>query len=357
VTTTPRLILVSGFLGAGKTTLLMRAAELLRKKGTSVALITNDQDQGLVDTHFSESNRIPTGEVAGGCFCCRFSDLMHAAEKLARFQPEIIFAEPVGSCVDLSATILQPLKAYYSRVYSIAPLTVLLDPSAASQVFSGQSDESVRYLYQKQIAEADILCATKMDQFATPPSLPVPVDFQLSAFSGQGVAEWLNEVRNRLRVVGTQVLDVDYQQYAEAEAALGWVNVQARVDLRQPQSPANVVIPLMREISERLSNAGIGLAHLKAFDGCSAGFVKVSLCRYGDELVPDGHLTGVEDLQHQIVINLRAIGAPTELQQIVQQAMAKVGGKVVMHHSGAFRPAPPKPEHRFLKAVDQQTRS
>ena len=49
---TPRLILVGGFLGAGKTTLLVRAAELLRKEGLSVALITNDQDQGLVDTLF-----------------------------------------------------------------------------------------------------------------------------------------------------------------------------------------------------------------------------------------------------------------------------------------------------------------
>ena len=352
--TAPRLILVSGFLGAGKTTFLVRAADLLRKEGVSAALITNDQDQGLVDTQFSESYRVPTGEVAGGCFCCRFSELLHAAEKLARSQPEIIFAEPVGSCVDLSATILQPLKAYYSGVYSIAPLTVLVDPNTALQVFSGQADESVRYLYQKQIAEADILCVTKMDQFATSPSLPVPVDFRLSAFSGQGVAEWLDEVRNGSRKVGAHLLDVNYQQYAEAEAALGWVNVQAHIDLRQPQSPANVVFPLMQEISERLSNADIGLAHLKAFDRCSAGFVKMSLCRYGDELVPDGHLTAAEDLQHEIVINLRAIGAPTELEQIVRQTISKIDGKVVVRHSGAFRPAPPKPEHRFLQVVNNR---
>lgn len=344
---------MSGFLGAGKTTLLVRVAESLRKEGVSVALITNDQDQGLVDTQFSESNRIPTGEVAGGCFCCRFSDLVRAAEKLARFEPEIIFAEPVGSCVDLSATILQPLKAYYSGVYSIAPLTVLVDPNTALQVFSGHADESVRYLYQKQIAEADILCMTKMDQFPTPPSLPVPVDFQLSAFSGRGVAEWLSQVRNGLQLAGAHVLDVNYQQYAEAEAALGWVNVQARIDLRQPQAPANVVLPLMREIGERLSSAGIRLAHLKAFDRCGTGFLKVSLCRYGDELMPDGELNAPAGLQHQIVINLRAIGAPTELEGVVQQAIAKVDGTVVVHHSGAFRPAPPKPEHRFLMVVDK----
>jgi Ni2+-binding GTPase involved in maturation of urease and hydrogenase len=348
---TPRLILVGGFLGAGKTTLLVRAAELLRKEGLSVALITNDQDQGLVDTLFGESNRIPTGEVAGGCFCCRFSDFMSAAEKLARYQPDIIFAEPVGSCVDLSATILQPLKAYHSSEYSVAPLTVLVDPHMATRVFGGQANASVDYLYRKQIAEADILCVTKVDQFAALPALPMPIDFQLSAVSGQGVSEWLDEVRNGSREVGKRLLEVNYQQYAEAEAALGWVNVQARVVMRRAETPMNVVLALMRSVSERLSGAEIGLAHLKAFDQCHGGFVKVSLCRYEDELRPEGNPTAPAEFEHQIVVNLRAIGEPKQLEAIIQDAIAKLDGNVVIHHAGAFRPAPPKPEYRFSQVV------
>ena len=68
----PALILVSGFLGSGKTTLIVRASDLLRRRGVRVAVITNDQDGGLVDTQVTQARAIPTREVAGGCFCCRF---------------------------------------------------------------------------------------------------------------------------------------------------------------------------------------------------------------------------------------------------------------------------------------------
>src|SRR5438128_6554186 len=97
----PTFVLIGGFLGAGKTTLIMRAAALLSRQGTRVAVITNDQDVGLVDTMLSNARDFATREVAGGCFCCRFSDLLEAADQLLAYRPDVIFAEPVGSCVDI----------------------------------------------------------------------------------------------------------------------------------------------------------------------------------------------------------------------------------------------------------------
>ena len=102
----PIFALVGGFLGSGKTTLILRAAALLREQGLRVAVITNDQDSGLVDTKLSEAQELRTGEVAGGCFCCRFSELLDAAEQLTAFRPDVIFAEPVGSCVDIYCALL-----------------------------------------------------------------------------------------------------------------------------------------------------------------------------------------------------------------------------------------------------------
>ena len=347
----PKLILVSGFLGAGKTTLIVRAAELLRSQGVRVGVITNDQDNGLVDTRFSEASGLPTGEVAGGCFCCRFSDLIDAARALRRYAPEVIFAEPVGSCVDLSATILQPLKAHYRAEFEPAPLTVLVDPEMAARVFAGEADDDVSFLFRKQLVEADLICLTKIDRRGACPELPVPVDFQLSARTGQGIAEWLDEARSGSRVVGARLLDVDYGRYAEAEAALGWVNVQVDVALRQPLSPALLAGPLIEAIEASLSHAAIGIAHLKVFDRCAAGFLKVSICHNGDEPQPDGDLVASPDRRHELVINLRAVGDPAELLAIVQRALGEIDGALVVRHSGAFRPSPPKPEHRFAEAV------
>ena len=78
------VILIGGFLGAGKTTLVAQAAQRLVQRGQRVGLITNDQAANLVDTAILEAAGSPVCEVSGGCFCCRFEDLLSAMEKLMR---------------------------------------------------------------------------------------------------------------------------------------------------------------------------------------------------------------------------------------------------------------------------------
>src|SRR5215467_8142623 len=115
------LVPVGGFLGAGKTTLIIAASRLLRDRGLRPAAIFNDQGADLVDTRYAAAQGIDAGQVAGGCFCCRFSDLVDAAERLRAHSPDVIFAEAVGSCTDISATTLQPLKRLYADRYRVAP--------------------------------------------------------------------------------------------------------------------------------------------------------------------------------------------------------------------------------------------
>jgi G3E family GTPase len=76
MTEKPWIVLVGGFLGAGKTTLLLAAARELERRGLRSALILNDQGEALVDAEFSDLHGFQSGEVTGGCFCCRFSDLL-----------------------------------------------------------------------------------------------------------------------------------------------------------------------------------------------------------------------------------------------------------------------------------------
>ena len=105
------LILVGGFLGAGKTSLLWEVAKRLNEKGRKVGLITNDQASELVDTSFLETNNDIVEEVSGSCFCCNFGGFANAIAHLQEANnSDIILAEPVGSCTDLSATIMQTLK-------------------------------------------------------------------------------------------------------------------------------------------------------------------------------------------------------------------------------------------------------
>src|SRR6516162_1759160 len=99
-----RFVMLGGFLGAGKTTTLARLARHYLARGQRIGLVTNDQAADLVDTHNLRAQGFPVEEVAGACFCCRFDDLVNRVGALESAQrPDLILAEPVGSCTDLVA--------------------------------------------------------------------------------------------------------------------------------------------------------------------------------------------------------------------------------------------------------------
>jgi G3E family GTPase len=161
----PTVILVGGFLGAGKTTLLATAAERLGAQGKRVALVTNDQAANLVDTAVLKERDLPVDEVSGGCFCCKFDDLIGVMDHLVGAeQPDVLLGEPVGSCTDLSATVMQPMKALLRERYRLAPLSVLVDPERVRGllVISPATTalpicpDNVLYIYRKQLEEADL---------------------------------------------------------------------------------------------------------------------------------------------------------------------------------------------------------
>ncbi len=344
---TPILLFVGGFLGAGKTTLISRAAEILERRGMRVAVITNDQDSGSVDARFVAAQGLQSREIAGGCFCCRFSDLLDAADRFRDYAPHVIFAEPVGSCIDLSATILQPLKADYREAYRLAPLTVLIDPLLAEQAYCGGLEAEREYLLRQQVSEADLVCATKRDVYPDSSHSPVPIDFHLSGRTGEGVEDWLDEVLGMRRVAGARLLEVEYGRYAEAEAALGWLNLHADVELDEPLSPGAFAGPLFDELDRDFTERRIAIAHLKMFDRTTTGYIKATICTNGDEPRPEGDLTAEPARQHEFAINVRALGEPEDLREIVHRVLAGVKGSIAIRHLGAFRPPPPKPEQRF----------
>src|SRR5580693_9050076 len=125
-----RFIMVGGFLGAGKTTTLARLARFYQGRGQKVGLVTNDQAQNLVDTTSLRSQGFPVEEVPGACFCCRFDELVGRVGALESHErPDVVLAEPVGSCTDLVATVVQPLKDLHGNRFEVAPYPVLFKPS------------------------------------------------------------------------------------------------------------------------------------------------------------------------------------------------------------------------------------
>ena len=94
--------------------MILAAVRLLELRGLRCAVILNDQGNELVDMRHAEVHGMFSREVTGGCFCCRFSALTTVIEELGKTLPDVIFAEPAGSCTDISATVPGPLREEFN---------------------------------------------------------------------------------------------------------------------------------------------------------------------------------------------------------------------------------------------------
>ena len=368
-TKTARYIMIGGFLGAGKTTAVLRLAERLKAEGLRVGLITNDQSSGLVDTTILRSHGFAVEEIAGGCFCCRFDSLNEAAERLTEeARPDVFIAEPVGSCTDLVATVSYPLRRIYGERFTIAPLSVMLDPLRAARVLGlgeGRSfSKKVVYVYEKQLEEADLIVINKIDSIddelraalvsALESRYPQAELLLCSAKEGIGLDVWFEGLMRDAAEERTP-MPLDYKVYAEGEALLGWLNLTAKVEHSEGFDANRLLLWVAEQLRAELDAKGVELAHLKmTLDSAEAGgqLAALSLTR-GDEL-SDLRESLLDTLQTgQLILNLRAEADPNWLHQLClgvleRGATHQPGLSFEVEHEEHFRPSPPTPTHRVM---------
>lgn len=361
-----RYLMIGGFLGAGKTTAVAAVARHLAESGKRVGLITNDQGRELVDTQMLRSRGFATEEIAGGCFCCKFNSLVDAAARLdADAAPEIFIAEPVGSCTDLVATVTYPLRRIYGDRFSIAPLSVLVDPMRARRILGLESgtgfSDKVVYIYRKQLEEADLIIISKRDlldetaeaelRAALEREFPEARVLSVSARTGAGMEEWFSILESEDQV-REGAMEIDYDTYAEGEALLGWLNATIEVKCSDEIDTTPLLQQLAREIQQRLVAAGAEVAHLKMTlspDNAFAGEVAVvNLVR--NDFSPEMGQELDEPVEGgQIILNLRAEGDPEQLEAFVRESIAAVATpecRLSLEHLERFRPGRPVPTHR-----------
>lgn len=363
-----RYVMIGGFLGAGKTTLVAKLARQLSAQGLKVGLITNDQGAELVDTAMLRSNGFATEEIPGGCFCCRFNSLVDAANKLSESaRPDVFIAEPVGSCTDLVATVTYPLRRMYGDNFSIAPLSVLVDPIRARRILGldegGRFSEKVLYIYRKQLEEADLVVINKTDlldearlaelKARLEEEFPKAGVLSLSARDGRGLDEWFSAIATAEQPTG-DAMDVDYEVYADGEALLGWLNCAVALSSTVEFDGNLLLDAIAGAAQQRLNKAGAEIAHLKMTlspDDGLGDIAVINLVR--NDVVPELSLELPEPVKGgQLIINCRAEIDPEALLDAVQQALKQSAAKfpgleMTLEHSEHFRPGKPRPTHRL----------
>jgi Ni2+-binding GTPase involved in maturation of urease and hydrogenase len=363
-----RFVLVGGFLGAGKTTLIGELARRYVAAGKRVGIITNDQAADLVDTQNLRSQGFDVGEVAGACFCCSFNDLVATADRLiADEAPDVLLAEPVGSCTDLVATVVLPLQQLLGDRFELAPFGVLLKPSHGLRVLAGRSSSArsgfspqAEYIFHKQLEEADYLMIGRADQLSEEDvavlkeklsefAQGVPV-IAVSPRRGDGVEQVLGYIESPMKP-GRRLLEIDYDTYAEGEAELGWVNLSANlVGGDTPVNLDSLARELVGSIATGIDESDGHIAHLKVsvMGGDAQAVANVVSNDSGVDvgLSANRSVTGTI----QVIVNARVAIDPIVLEAVCQRCVETMAEnhslRVDSIHAHSLRPGRPVPTHR-----------
>lgn len=357
-----RFIALGGFLGSGKTTTIVRAAQELSSRGEVVAVVTNDQGADLVDTATVRDAAGPaSGEVVGGCFCCRFDDLVEVVEGLLEeHRPTVVLAEAVGSCTDLQSTVVRPLRALLGDPLEVAPLVVLVDPARYRELrggfgADGRDATDLVHLYHHQLAEADVIALNKTDALPDAERDHLLTDLRrrfprtrvvaCAAATGAGIEDlldvWWGGPPGRSRP-----FTLDYGRYGAAEAELAWTNQVFEISGRFTADAW--LDAFFAGFTGVLGAAPVG--HVKVRVATARGCAKGSLVATGTPMRRDA---GDPEwtTRATALVNARVATTPAALDALVLAGVAAADAACSSRsercRGEVFRPGAPVPVHRM----------
>lgn len=358
-----KLLIVGGFLASGKTTAIYGAAQQLTAMGRRVGVLTNDQGKQQVDTGFIRNRGIPNEEVAGSCFCCNFNAMAAGIQNLqASGQPDIIFAESVGSCTDLAATIINPLLTLQSDNYDIV-LSVFADIRLLVAFLKDEQPvfyENVSYIFQKQLDEADIIIANKADILSAKElneaksivsaAFPDKTILYQNSLSKEEILNWLEVCDDYCNTTLRTTLDIDYDRYGAGEAELVWLDEELGI-ITQDNSAVETALLLANTIYNKIKSRNYPIGHLKFLLDNGQQQTKISFSSFHET-------TGVDTNNIEasarvvLLINARVQTIPNVLREIVSDAIVETenttASKITEYAVSAFQPGYPRPTYRVL---------
>lgn len=360
----PQIHLVGGFLGSGKTTAIAMACKLLADRKLTAGVITNDQGKYLVDTAFFDLNKIPAVQVANGCFCCNYDDLTARMDQLVRaVQPDVIFAESVGSCADIVATVIKPLHELEQASGGKATLTVFADTRLLSMWLDGQDlpfSEDVMYVFGKQLEEAGLLVLNKRDLVSPDralrameiirdrfPGKPIRLQNSLDPFQVETWIDELNALQTRPGVMKS--LSIDYTRYASGEAVLGWLDAHLAFQSPNRRDFRPLILDWISSLVQEFRSRHFGIGHLKFIFHAGKSDNKVSITS-GDSVGWRAQVPEMHAKELKVLVNARVEADPSVVRELVinaaQTSSLKGGVQLEELDAQAFRPGFPKPKRR-----------
>ncbi len=348
-----RILVLGGFLGSGKTTAVIALAKKFSEKGYRVAAVTNDHGDINFDAKTIRSASIEAREISEGCLSCRFNDFLYAADDiLEKTAPDILLAEPVGTCLNLPRGVLLPLCRYTRERYETGPLSVLVDPFRLKNL-DREFDPSVRYLFEQQVAEGDIVVLNKADlltatdmkeiQREIGEKYPSAEIFVISALKEDGIERWADYLSETLWDQNTERNRADYDKYRLAESKLGYVDAAVGWERSEKLDEVAFARGVIALLQSRLRECEIPVAHIKIAVASNGRGTRVNWTG-GEEA--DWHEYEPEpEWENRLSSTIRVQGDPEQVENIFSSTVRDVAEvqklNIEIESLHAFRPSPP----------------
>ena len=359
------IAIIGGFLGSGKTTVILELAKKYIKDGYRVGIVANDQGSQLVDKEYLISQGLDVLSVEGGCFCCRFGDLMdRVVEHGKKNVADILLLEPVGSCTDLVSTVFRPflnnrnkMLPVFNDKFILAPLAVMADPKRVKLLMQCDAEPKfnteVTYLFSKQLEEANIILLNKCDTI-TEVEKDMLIGYLSKKYKGvdvRGISASIGTGIDGLKVTLLMQaftdrgrIDVDYGIYGAAEAKMGWFNTGIFAQYEKPVDFNFLMQRYMDDVRKEFIEKGCSIAHMKCYAVAEGDHFKASITDNFEEISVNS-LMANDHSEANIIINARVISDAGLLKRICEKHIVDVFGVSDMD-TNCFSPGFPKPAYR-----------
>jgi hypothetical protein len=211
--------------------------------------------------------------VVNGCFCCNYNDFDDRIQSLIETNnTEVIFAESVGSCTDIVATVLKPLLRL--RPDAQTTVSTFTDARLLRMILTGTSnsfDESVNYIYGKQLEEAGMIIVNKIDLVIVEELKEIKqlmdekygdrILLYQNSLDEDNIYTWLLTL-DEYHADIMKSLKIDYDVYAKGEAKLAWFDQE--LEVYAPESDTLTVIEdLINRVYKKVTEKQFAIGHLK----------------------------------------------------------------------------------------------
>jgi G3E family GTPase len=358
-----RFLVLGGYLGAGKTTLAVNLARTLREKNDrSVAIITNDQGDVLVDTEFTKDAGFDVREILGGCFCSNFDEFVSSARTLVSAgRPDIIIAEPIGTSTNLMGSVVAPLRTLYPDEFDVAPFTVVVDCIRAADIISGsknRSIESVDLIPSHQIREAEVIILSKADMVRQDAVAGIKGELNKILPDADIIETSSSDMRNIDMIIGmilsdrvsTKVAERDNNMgFAFEKAKLGWYSGTFTITPIGKVDMYSMASDIMKGVAKEYGPKAI--VHVKVIISSPEAAAKMSLVQ--ESIQVDG-IYGSRFISNagKLVLNARVISPPKRLEDTIHKiidSLSAYPAKIEKVSEACFSPKPESPSHFFFE--------